>query len=370
MIAVLRPVRARTTTLAVLAALAGCGGSDDSDDAGGREAFEDVFAQIEGLSGEQREKRLLKLANEEGAKLSFYTSLTDDTEAALADAFEDEYDIEVSVYRSTSETVAQRVSEEVKAGFRGGDVLESNGTEMALLNREEVFVPYEPPGADNLAPGSRPEWAVSRFNKFVVTWNTKVVPKGEEPSSFEELAEPRFKGKIALEAGDSDWYRTLRDYLIEEDGKSESEADALLEGIARNARVVTAHALVSQLLGAGEYDVAVSNYLHQTLDLIDDGAPVAYEPFVEPVVSRPQGVGLLETAEHPAAAVLFEDWLVSDGQDVLAEHNVIPARKDLVADTGVEEALVDVDSFVEEVDEWDERYEELLRLGQEAEGSG
>lgn len=353
--------------VAVLAALAGCGGSDES---GGEEAFEEVFAQIEGLSGEQREQKLLQLANQEGAKLTWYTSLTDDTEAAVADAFEDEYDIEVSVYRSTSETVAQRVSDEAKADFRGADVLESNGTEMALLDEEEVFVPYKPAGTDNLAPGSRPSWTVSRFNKFVVTWNTKLVPKGEEPRSFDELAEPRFEGKLAIEAGDADWYRTLRDYLVEEEGRSEAEADRLLEGIARNSRVITAHALVSQLLGAGEFAIAVSNYLHQTRDLIDDGAPVAYEPFVEPVVSRPQGIGLLKTTEHPAAAVLFEEWLVSDGQEILAEHNVVPARKDLVETTGVNEVLVDVDSFVEEADEWDERYAELLRLGQEAEGGG
>jgi iron(III) transport system substrate-binding protein len=370
MIAALRPGRARTITLTVVAALAGCGGSGDSEREKGKEAFEKVFDQTEGLKGEQREAKLLKLAQGEGAKVTWYTSLTDDTEAAIADAFEDEYDIEVSVYRSTSETVAQRVSDEADADFRGTDVVETGGDEMAQLDQDDVFVPYDPAGAQNLAPGSRPDWAVSRFNRFVVAWNTDLVRADEIPSSFEGLAEPRWKGKLAIEAGDPDWYRTLRDYLIEQEGKSEDEADRIFEGIARNSSVVTAHALVNQLLGAGEFAVAVSNYLHQTRDLIDDGAPVAYKPFVEPVVSRPQGVGLLQTSEHPAAAVLFEDWLTSDGQEVLADHNVSPARKDLVEEIGVKEALVNVDSFVEESDEWNDRYEELLRLGKEVEGGG
>jgi iron(III) transport system substrate-binding protein len=348
-----------------LAAGTGCGGSDDG--AGGRAALEDLIAEVEGLDGEQRERRLAKLAQEEGGKLSWYTSLTNDTEAAVAEAFEDEYDIEVSVYRSTSETVAQRISEEAEAGFEGTDVVETNGSELALLDREGVFVPYRPSGFGRLAPGSDDNWTATRFNKFVVAWNTDKVPDGTAPASVEELADPRWKGKIALEEGDADWYFTLRSHWIAQ-GRSEEEADELLEGIASNARVISSHALMTELLGAGEFAVAASNYLHQTRDLIDDGAPVAYMPLAEPVVSRPQGAALVETASHPAAALLFLEWITGAGQELLAENNVIPARKDLVVGAGAEEALVDLDKYVERADELDKQYEDLLRLGERVEG--
>jgi iron(III) transport system substrate-binding protein len=351
--------------LLALAATAGCGGSDD--DAGGRAALEDTIAAVEGLEGAERERKLVALARKEGAELSWYTSLTNDTESAVADAFEDEYDIEVSVYRSTSETIAQRISEEAEADFEGTDVVETNGTELALLDREDVFVPYRPPGFGELSPGSRENWTATRFNKFIVTWNTEKVPKGSEPGSLEDLADPRWKGEVALEEGDADWYFTLRAHLIEE-GRSEDEADELLEGIAANARVISSHALVNELLGAGEFAVAASNYLHQTEDLIDDGAPVAYKPTAQPVLSRPQGVALVETARHPAAALLFVDWLTGPGQELLAENNVTPAREDLITDTGGDEVLVDVDAYIDNAEETDQQYEDVLRLGQRVEG--
>ena len=350
-----------------LVALAGCGGSDDGEN--GRAAVEETIEQVEGLEGAAREKRLLQLAQKEGAKLSWYTSLTNDTEAAAADAFEDEYDIEVSVYRSTSETVAQRVSEEAEADFEGTDVLETNGTEMALLDQEDVFVPYRPVGFDQLADGSRENWTATRFNKFVVAWNTDQLSGGGAPRSLEELAEPRWKGKLALEEGDSDWHFALREHLIDQ-GRSEEEADELLQGIAANSRVIASHALVNELLGAGEFAVAPSNYLHQTRDLIDDGAPVEYEPIVEPVFSRPQGIAVLETARHPAAALLFIDWLTGEGQELLLENNVVPAREDLIEEAGADEVLVDVDAYIERSDELDQQYDDLLRLGQPVEDSG
>ena len=78
---------------------------------------------------------------------------------------------------------------------------------------------------------------------------------------------------------------------------------------------------MTQLLSAGEFAVAPDQYQYQVKDAQDDGAPIKNEPFVEPVFPRPQGMALMKTAKHPAAAVLFADWLVGPGQEVLLESN-------------------------------------------------
>lgn len=365
------PLRRRRTTsialLLLLTGVAGCGDGDSGEE--GRTALEDVIAQVEGLEGQQRERKLLKLAQDEGGELVFYTSLANDSESAVADAFEDEYDIEVSVYRASSETLAQRVSQETDADFRGTDVLETNGIELALLDREGIFVPYRPSSYDGLARGSKENWTVTRFNKFVVTWNTNLVPKDEQPRSLEELAEPRWKGKVAIEASDSDWYATLLTYFREQ-GMSEEEVDRLFERLAENARVVSGHSLMAQLLGAGEFSVAASNYEYLSIASIEDGAPVRYKPLIEPILSRPQGIALLETASHPAAALLFVEWLTTDGQDVLAEYDILPARKDFIRDPEAEQILIDVDDYVKRADEFEEDYEQLTRLGEKVEDEG
>ena len=63
-------------------------------------------------------------------------------------------------------------------------------------------------------------------------------------------------------------------------------------------------------------------------------APVAFQPFVTPVFERPQGVGIPYLTAHPAAALLFYDWLLRGktpdgkpaGQITLQQNGVEPAN--------------------------------------------
>jgi iron(III) transport system substrate-binding protein len=262
------------------------------------------------------------------------------------------------------------VSEENKAGFRGADILETNGREVAALARQDVLIAYRPRGAGDLVPGSLHDaWTATRYNRFVVSWNTERVRPQERPRSLQDLADPRWRGRIVLEESDSDWYRALRGHLTGSGGMSEAQADRLLEAIAANARVVNSHALQAQLLSAGEFAVAPTTYLHHVRDSMEDGAPVAYQPVVQPVLSRPQGVGVLKTARHPATALLYVEWLLTDGQRVLKANNIDPARTDL-AGRQPGEVSVDVDAFVDDAREWDERYERLLGRSRRVEGGG
>jgi iron(III) transport system substrate-binding protein len=355
--------------LAVLA-LAGCGDATRGGGEDGGEAIAKVTAAVDGLSGPARERKLLELARAEGGQLRLYASLTNESQVAVTQAFEQAHPgIDLSVYRGTSEAVAQRVNQEAQAGVRGADAVDTNGSEMTALAKLGIFAPYRPPGLARLAPGSAHRgWTANRFTKYVVSWNTRLVPAGRQPRSWENLADPRWRGKLALEESDDDWYKSLRDHWIEGQGKSASQADRLLAGIARNARVVGSHAVMTQLLGAGEYSVAASNYLHLTRDSRDSGAPVQFTPLVEPVFSRPQGIGVVKSARHPATAMLYVDWVTGEGQRVLKANNVEPARRDLVDQLGVSEVKVDVEEYVSRQQEWSDRYEQLLRLSHKDSG--
>jgi iron(III) transport system substrate-binding protein len=361
----LHSVRRALIPLIVLA-LASCGGVGSQ--AGGRQGFERALSDVQGLKGKERERKLQKLARAQGGKLTVYTSLTSKTESAVAHAFEAAYPgINVSTYRSTSETVATRVSQEARAGFAGADAVETAGTELVTLRRQGIFFAYRPQGWKRLVPGALHDgWTGTRFTTFAVSWNTRLVPAGRQPRSWEELAGPKWRGKLALEESDADWYEALRSYWVRE-GKSSTEADRLLDGIARNARIVASHNLMAELLAAGEYAVAPTNYLHLTRDSIEEGAPVSYRPLVQPVISRPQGIGLLAGGRHPAAAILYADWLTGPGQRVLQRFNVEPVRRDLAGEPGAREVAIDVENFAAHSRTWMDRYERLLRLGRRVE---
>jgi iron(III) transport system substrate-binding protein len=338
-----------------------CGGGSGDPGAGESEGYEAVFAALEGLEGAPRLARLQELVEAEGGRLDLYTSMSPSVVGPVVEAFEDRFGIDVAQYRANSSAVLQRLLEEALAGFRGADVVESSGPEMIRLAAEQILLPYETPALDDLIEGTRYEgWTADRLNTFVVSWNTELVAAGDRPTAWEGLADPRWRGKIAIELEDVAWYKTLWEHWVDQ-GLTPEQADARFEEILRNAVVVKGHTVMGELMAAGEFDAGV-NYLHIVQNIAADGAPLAFEPAVEPIIARPNGVGLVAAAKHPAAATLFAEWLLTEGQEVVAEANVDPVRRDLAVAPTVERLFVDLESLTESEEEWTERFERLLGL--------
>jgi iron(III) transport system substrate-binding protein len=356
---------------ALLIPMTACGSSPSTDagDSGPSKA-EKVFNKTAELSGSEREKELLKQAESEGGQLDLYTSMTSDVADSVTEAFSDKYDIDVNLYRASSETVLQRILQEAGANFQGNDVVETDALEMYHLDKEKLLAEYQGEGRDKVADdGKFDGWTADRYNLFTPSWNTKLVKKGAEPTSWEDLADPKWDGKLAMELSDYDWYLTLRDYWIE-NGKTEEEADKLFADMADGAKIVKGHTVMGELLSAGQFSVAASNYSYLVQQVADKGAPVAYQPYVEPVIVRPNGFGLMKTAKHPATAMLFADWLLGDGQKVLVEEGLTPTvpppgTKDVLE--GLETVDVDVEKLGENEEEWSDKYDKLVENGEQVE---
>lgn len=336
---------------------------DDGDD-----VFAEVLAEVEGLTGEERRTRLAELAAEVG-DVSLYTSISESISAELLGAFEDATGLGVAVYRADNATVAERIAQEADAGFRGADVTETDGVTLALLNQQGHLRPYEPPNAAELIEGSLQNgWTATRLNIFTVAWNTDNVAEGEQPTSYQDLADPRWDGRMAMDAGDYDWYYAVYNYLVEDQGMSEEDVDQLFADMAEGADFVTGHTAVRQLLAAGEYALMVSDYSYGTQAAIEEGAPLAWQPPVEPLFARPNGVALIANAPNPAAGLLFHEWITSDGQEVLQSLAVDPVRADLASTGDADLRTLDIDAFIEEEQMWQQDYEALAGAGGGAAG--
>lgn len=367
-----RFVAARLAAVAAALALAvsACGGSPSttpSGDAGAanKPNAEQAFADLVKLSPDELTKR----AQEEG-QLDLYTSMTAEVADAVAEAFTDKFDVDVNVYRAASETVLQRVLQEQKANFQGNDVVETNATEMFALQNEGYMAAYT--GAQRATvsdAGLFPSWTATRFNIFAPSWNTNLVKQGQEPKTWEELADPKWKGKLSMELGDYDWFLTLFNYWVK-NGKTPEQAEQLFRAMAGNAKIVRGHTVQGELLSAGQFAVAVSNYTYLVERTVKDGAPVAYKPLVQPVIARPNGIGLMKTAKHPAAALLFTNWILSDGQDVLIENEITPSvkGKDVTLASDVQVIPVDIQALTTENKKWSDLYEKVVSEGEQVEG--
>jgi len=355
--------------------LAACGGSPTADKGGSKGAgskleqnAKKVYDELNSLTGQERTDRLVELAEQEG-ELAIYTSNTDMED--LIEVFEDTYDIDVSVYRGNSESVLQRVLQEQKANYFAVDVLETNALELNVANQEGFLYEYRSELRDRARPEAQADgWTGTRFNVFVVGWNTKLVKPGEEPRSLEELADPKWKGKISMEVGDVDWFTALYDYYLDQ-GKSEADVKDLFARLAANSKVVKGHTVQGELLSAGQFAVTLSSYSH-TIDKAanEDGAPVAWRtesaPPVQPLVVRPNGIGVMRTAANPAAAMLFVDFELTEGQKIFEDAfriGSIPTGRDPLA--GLEVVPVPEEKLLKDPEPWDNLYAEILQGGQE-----
>ncbi|MDX2706953.1 extracellular solute-binding protein [Streptomyces sp. PA03-6a] len=309
--------------------LAGCGSAPTTTGAGGpAPEGADPYADYAALTGSRRTGKLLADARSEGGVLDLYTSNTDIQD--LVDGFEKAYPaIKVRAFRANSETVLQRALQENQAGKPQNDVVDTNDLELRALDSQHLLTPYDGPADEGLRDAAKEfgGWTAERFNAFVVGWNTDQVPAGQEPKDFADLADPRWKDRLSVEIGDWDWYASMHTYLTDEKGMSPSAVDDLFRRIAANVKVTKGHTVQGELLSAGQFSVALSVYSHTVDKAAAKGAPVTYEPVVEPVILRPNGVGLMAHPRHPAAALLWTDWVLSEGQKVIAGSLRIPAAK-------------------------------------------
>lgn len=319
------------------------------------------------MTPDERASGLYDVAQQEGA-LSIYTAIQSMEE--IAEAFETRYPgIETSVYRASSDDVETRVRHEAEAGRPGADVLETSGLYLQADFADGILTDDFTPGdPDELAPGSaRDGWVADRYVPIVPVWNTDLVAEGDVPQSLQDLADPKWKGKLAMEITDFDWFFTMSEHLVST-GMSESEVQTMFEQIASNSRQVGGHSEGVNLLAAGEFSIFVTSYVEAVIRLQGEGAPIAFRNGsgdipIQPVFTNQTGVGILAEAAHPAAAALFADFLLGEeGQTVLHENGYIPAY------TGISDVLDGVETLDADYAalsgniEAQQAYEDLLTL--------
>ena len=87
----------------------------------------------------------LQLSWAQDKTVVLYTSLAPTESGPLAQAFEKKTGIKVEVWRALSEKVVQRALTEARAKRHAVDVIETNGPEMEMLAREQLFAELESP---------------------------------------------------------------------------------------------------------------------------------------------------------------------------------------------------------------------------------
>jgi iron(III) transport system substrate-binding protein len=271
-----------------------------------------------------REQFLLQGARKEG-EVVVYTSLISDDLATLSAAFEKKYGVKVKGWRAGSEKVLQRAVTEARANRHDADVIETNGPELESLYREHLLQPLRSPHLKDLMPQAlRPhgQWVGTRINMFVQSYNTNLVKKEELPKAYADLANPRWKGRLGIEAEDEDWFAMA----VKEQGEEAGLRTFREIGKVNGFSVRKGHTLLAGLVASGEVPFAITTYSHGADKMKQKGAPVEWFA-IEPAIGRANGIAITRAPPHPYAAALFADFELSpEGQKILERGGYVPAN--------------------------------------------
>jgi len=315
-------------------------------------------AEAASYTGADRTEKLIAGARKAGI-VTVYTSANTEDMAVLGDAFEKKYGVKVRVWRASSEQVVQRGVTEARGGRFDADVFETGGAAMESLHREKLLQEVKSPALSDLNPAaltSHGEWTGTRFNVFVAAYNTRLVRRDELPKSYDDLLDPKWKGKLGIEADDSDWFGALMGQLGEERGLKLFRAIVTANGIS----VRKGHTLLANLIISGEVPFAITTHAYRVEQLKKKGAPVDWFA-LPPVIARFEGVGVARRAPHPDAAVLFFDFMLTDAQELLRDRDYFPAtRQARPLPDGISVSFLDPVKDLDESRKWSKAYREVV----------
>lgn len=298
--------------------------------------------------GADRERFLAERAKKEGSVV-LYSTLTVNDQKALSEAFEKKYGVKVLAWRGGSEKIVQRAITEARAGRHEADVFEMNGPQMEILYRERLLEELHSPAFKDLPPAAIPphrHYAADRFVFFVLAWNTNLVKAAEVPNSYEEVLDPKWRGRLGLEATDVVWFAAVAKAMGEERGLAYFRRLAAMRPEMR-----TSHILLAELVAAGEIPLTLTAYNNNVETLKKKGAPIEWKP-LQPAFGRPSSIGLARHAPHPHAAALFVDFVLSsEGQEILRRANRVPAS--LAVESTLNRFKYDLIDPVIVLDEWE-----------------
>ena len=315
-------------------------------------------SEIYSYKGADRVERLVAKAREEGT-LTLYTSMATTESGPLALAFEKKYGVKVQLWRALSENVLQRALTEARGGRRSLDVVETNAPEVEALAREQVVAEFDSPYVADLPswaiPPSR-RWFSDRANLWVVGYNTAKVKREELPAAIDGFADPKWKGRLSLEATDDDWMYGVINFMGEQRGMDFFRRLAALKPEMRKG-----HILVAQLVAAGELPVCLTIYSGNADSIKAKGGPIDWTA-VEPLVGRPQAIALAKYAPHPHAALLFADFVLSpEGQKLLGDMGRVPSsRTQKTLLDRHKYVMVDPIRWADEAPKWEKVWNELF----------
>jgi iron(III) transport system substrate-binding protein len=290
--------------------------------------------------------------------VNVYSSMAEKDVRRLVAEFERRHGVKVNLWRSGKNRILERVLREARAGRYEVDVIHNPAPEMEALHNEKLLRRVDSPRHAELIPQAvapHREWAGPRVYIFVQAYNTAKVKAEELPRSYHDLLDPRWRGRVAIEGKEQEWFFTLVQAM------GESEGLKFFRQLAANGlQVRLGNALLTNLVVAGEVPFALTLYSYLPEQQRRAGAPVNWIA-LKPTIAATDAVGIAARAPHPREAALFYDFMLGDGQALMADMgHVISQRRSAAELARYELTFIDPAAVIRDYDRWTKIFEDTI----------
>ena len=283
-------------------------------------------------------KEVYPKAQKEGA-LIIYSVWDVDHLRAITDAFMKRYPgIKATYWQGRNPEIVTRVLTEFQGGQASVDIILSDNA-PPVVRAAGAITPYDTVQRNVLVIHD-PTMATVSLQIQALTYNTKKLKPADLPKSWEDVANPKYKGIVALDdpmrAGPlSSMLAGLRDQW-----KDEKRFNNFVKGLkALSVPVHQSTSAMFRLVISGEYAIAMPALLHDVMEEKEKGTPIDYVKTVPPIVF-PRQAAIYAKAPNPNAAKLFAEWAISqEGQKVIDSVGRESSRKDFKSKTSLESAF-------------------------------
>ncbi|MBI3506357.1 MAG: extracellular solute-binding protein [Proteobacteria bacterium] len=262
----------------------------------------------------------LEAAARKEGNVVYYTSIDVKVAEDLAKAFEKRYPgIKVQVERNGAERQFSKIGQEYSSKIYNVDTVNSSdAANFIYWKREGWLAPALPQEVVDRYPAgsfdSEGYFAPMRASLSVIAYNTKLVAAADAPTSFKDLLDPKWKGKIVkAHPGYSGTILTSTFQIARDIGW-----DYLEKLAAQQVMQVQSSTEPPRKVIAGERAVMADGNEYNVFLEREKGAPIelVYASEGTPLVIGPSGV--MKNAKNPNAARLFHAWSFSKEAQQLA----------------------------------------------------
>ena len=274
-------------------------------------------------------------------ELNLYSfELVGDAGLVVSRSFKEKYGINVNIITGRGAEFAERIKTEQRVGQVVASLVQATPATVFSIKAAGHTASL----ADIPSVLEKDVWSVDPFvldkdghliahryqtNSPLV--NTQLIKPQDEPKSYKDLLQERWKGKIA----DGDPVITTGAYTVFVTLMNQGlvDIDFLRLLGKQDIRFFTGTAEVVRVVAKGEYPIALVGPLVNSKEYMDQGAPIKALSMQEGTVVQVSTIAGIKNAPHPNAAKLFVNWVMSqEGQAKYTRPlGVFPVRKDVEA---------------------------------------